>query len=116
MKIEVEVPDELGPFASDLSFFFELMVRKLHINRHKGFAEGDCLDVLIDGIHRELGELKKAFENESQFNMSMEAVDVANFSFLTALKLWEMTVVDYKSKQAKFRSTNPALVHRDRGK
>lgn len=99
MKIEISIPEELEPFENDLHLFFELMVRKLYINRHKGFAEGNDADRLINRIADELTELRKAYETESQFNVSMEAIDVANFSFLTALKMWSMTVHDFKTKR-----------------
>jgi hypothetical protein len=101
MKTLIHVPltPELEPFRHDLEDFFRLMVMKLHVNRHKGFAEDMGIDNLIDGIKSETNELVKARYDESQFNAALEAVDVANVSFLFALKCLQMTKREYKEGQ-----------------
>lgn len=95
----VGLTEELSPFGNDLSYFVNTMVRKLHINRHKGFAEGVSVSELLRLLDGEVTELKKAFEEESQFNTALEAVDVANMAFLVALKVWQMTKQEYKGIQ-----------------
>lgn len=99
-EIKIPLTTELEPFRNDLENFVRLMVMKLHINRHKGFAESADLDSLLVGIEMETAELQRARENESQFEAALEAVDVANMSFLFALKCFQMTKKDYKKGQS----------------
>lgn len=95
----VELTEELAPFKGDLNYFVSTMVRKLHINRHKGFCEGVSIEQLVKLLRGELAELENALKEESQFNSALEAVDVSNMAFLVALKVWQMTKVDYKDMQ-----------------
>lgn len=98
-EIEIPVPPELEPFRGDLDYFFKTMLRKLHINRHKGFAENCTAASLVDLLEAEVEELKDALKNESQFNSALEAVDVANIAFLVALKVWQISKVEYSREQ-----------------
>lgn len=98
--IVIPITEELEPFRNDLENFVRLMVMKLHVNRHKGFAETAGLDNLIDGVRAETDELIRARHDESQFNAALEAVDVANMSFLFALKCLHMTKKEYKEGQS----------------
>lgn len=85
----INVPDDLAPFAVDLEYFVETMVRKLHVNRHKGTSTVP-LDVLQNGLNAEVEELFNAISKESQFDVGLEACDVANFAFLIALRAWSL--------------------------
>jgi hypothetical protein len=86
----IHVPEELVPFRADLEYFVATMARKLHINRHKGFAENDNLVDLLNGLQNEVAELELAVKDESQFATMLEAVDVANMAFLVGLRAIRM--------------------------
>jgi hypothetical protein len=53
----------------------------------------------MSGLMSEWVELEEALKEESQFEAALEAVDVANMSFLVALKVWQMTKSEYKEMQ-----------------
>ncbi len=97
--IIVSIPAELVPFAADLQYFVQTMVRKLHINRHKGFAENTPVNGLLGLLHDEVLELENALGAESQFEAAIEAADVSNMAFLMALKIWQMSKQEYKDMQ-----------------
>lgn len=97
--ITVPLTPELEPFREDLEYFMRTMVRKLHINRHKGFSERMSVIDLLTGAEQEYFELRAAVKEEGQFEAALEAVDVANMSFLVALKVWQMTKEEYKVMQ-----------------
>jgi len=97
--LRVPLTPELEPFRDDLEYFMRTMVRKLHVNRHKGFAEGMDTKSLVNGLMGELMELEDALKEESQFEAALEAVDVSNMAFLVALKVWQMTKSEYKEMQ-----------------
>ena len=98
-KIEIDLPPEMEPLRADLTDFMRLMVRKLHINRHKGFIEGKSTGFFLAGVNNEVGELTRALEGESQFPAALEAVDVANQAFLVAATLWQMTKREYEEEK-----------------
>lgn len=109
--MHVYLPPELEPFEGDLRFFFDLMIRKLHMNRHKGFGENSNMQSLLAGLQREHYELLEAAMNESQFECALEAADVANFAFLIATRLFRQHVADFKDEQmelAELRTPEPA--------
>jgi len=83
--MQIHIPPEIEEFAPHLQYFVDNMVRKLHVNRHKGFGDKPYVD-LMDGLEAELNELRHALERESQFDAMLESVDVANFAFLMALR------------------------------
>lgn len=95
----VPLTPELEPFRDDLEYFMRTMVRKLHINRNKGFAEAMSVADLLKYMEQECHELKTAIAEESQFEAALEAVDVSNMAFLVALKVWQMTKTEYKEMQ-----------------
>jgi len=105
--IEIPVPKEFEPFKHDFRYFVESMVRKLHINRHKGFAENDSLESLMEIMRQEMEELTDARNNGSQSDVFFEAADVANLAFLVALKAWQMRKIDFHSPHVD--SANPVL-------
>ena len=100
--MNVYLPPELEPFEGDLKFFFDLMIRKLHMNRHKGFGEKSDLKSLLGGLTREEEELTDALRGESQFNCALEAADVANFAFLISSRLFRQDVASFKGDQILF--------------
>lgn len=106
--IEVYVPDEMVEFAPDLQYFFNTMVRKLHVNRHKGVGKAHDLKMLIGGIKVETAELEKAIDQEGQFDAPLEAADVANFGFLVARSMWHMTREEFEKVR---RDLNLAKMH-----
>lgn len=83
--INVHLPDEIAHYEPDLRFVFETMVRKLYINRDKGFAEKLTFNEAIGLIECEVEELRVALLEESQMAFFGEAVDVANTGVLAAL-------------------------------
>jgi len=98
--LTVPLTPELEPFRDDLEYFMRTMVRKLHINRHKKFAEDKSIKTLMNGLTGELLELDEAIKTESQFEAALEAVDVSNMAFLVALKAWQMTKTEYEETQS----------------
>lgn len=97
-SIEVFLPDELEPFAPNLRYFMETMVRKLHANRHKGFG-GAKFHEILPGLMAEVRELEDAIHTESQFNVQLEAADVANFAFLIALRAYQIDKATFVAEQ-----------------
>lgn len=97
--LNIPLPEELETFEPDLRYFMETMVRKLHINRHKGFAEDATVTGLVEGLADECRELYVALEEESQYESALEAVDISNMAFLIALKLWGMTKAQYEEER-----------------
>lgn len=93
--IVIHVPDEIGAYEPELRFFFDNMVRKLHINRHKEFIETATLYELMDYLANEVNEVNEAIHNEGQFEAYMETVDVANQAWLLGLALLRMTKEEY---------------------
>lgn len=102
MKLEIYLPDELEPFEPHLKFFFDLMVRKLHANRHKGFGAGVSFEQIWNGLCGETKETFDAIVNESQFDVQLEATDVANFAFLLAHRAMLIDKDQFKNDQALF--------------
>ncbi len=102
MKITLNVPDSLAPYAEDIGYFVETMCRKLHTNRHKGFEKiPGSINNLLNGLRGEVSEIEEAIENESQFDVALEAADVANFSLLLAITVWQLTRKDYDNQVKK---------------
>lgn len=98
-KLCIDLPVEIEDYHPELHYFLQSMVNKLHINRHKGFADGvdlaDCLELLKG----EMDELKHAAVNEGQFETYMEAVDVANMSWLLGLYCLRQHKQDFTFEQ-----------------
>ncbi len=83
--MDIHLPTEIEQFGPDLKFFLDMMVRKLHVNRHKGFIEGKTISLLANELQDEMSELMEALEEKSQFDVALECVDVSNQAFLLAL-------------------------------
>jgi len=96
MKMVINVPDEIAHYEPELRYFVDTMVQKLHINRHKGFAEVTELHVLRGQVQDEVDEMNQAFTKESQFAFFLECVDVANQAWLVALKALRVTKAEWK--------------------
>lgn len=100
MRIEITIPEEMEPFADDLQFFVTMMVKKLNVNRHKGFGEGATYPELWDCLNEEVLELNDAYRVEGQFDVVLEAADVANFAFLLANKAMAQTKEEFVVMQS----------------
>lgn len=99
MYIRVHLPDEVAHYEPELRKFFELMVQKMYVNRHKGFGEGVDLSTFLGLIKGELDELTNAIDNEGQFQALVECADVANLAALTAMRLTRMTRADFEEER-----------------
>lgn len=99
MYMKVHLPDEISEYEPELRFFMELMVRKLHTNRHKGFAGKVTFTGLMDGLEREVTELQMAIDTSHQMDVATEAVDVANMAFLTATAALRMERPEFDARK-----------------
>lgn len=114
--LRVPLPEELEPFRADLEYFFSTMVRKLHVNRHKGTSKELHIGALVQAIRAETDELDKAIKNEGQFDAPLEACDVANFAFLTSMTIWHMTRAEFeKMRNAGKWEGDVAFTHKNGG-
>lgn len=96
--MRVHLPDEIAEYEGDVQFFVDMMIRKLHMNRNKGFAEGLDFNTAIGLIEGELRELTLAVtRGEPQFAALAEAVDVANTALLAGLVLMRATKPEYQA-------------------
>ncbi len=100
----IHLPDEIAEYEGPLRYFMDSMVQKLHVNRHKGFAEGCAPRSLTDGALYEIDELVKAYQKESQFAAYMEAVDVANMMFLSAYLTSHMTREQFDNQRKEWET------------
>jgi hypothetical protein len=96
MKIEVYLPDEIGAYAEDLAFFFGLMVRKLHTNRHKGTGVDLSPVRMLEGAKHEINEAYEAMNQHGQFEFAVECADSSNMTFLAAMSALQMTREQFK--------------------
>lgn len=101
--IRVFLPKEMESYRGDLEFFVSTMVRKLHSNRHKGDNRAPDPVVMLDRAKDELFEARDAITNEGQFAAAVEFIDAANFMFLGARGLWDMTREDFETMRKKIR-------------
>lgn len=99
--MEIYLPKEIEHYEPEIKFFMDLMIRKLHINRHKGYGTNVTISELCSMLDDEIVELRDALCNESQFNVALEAVDVANFGFLIALVAMRQTREEFNRGRAK---------------
>lgn len=95
--MNITLPAEIEHYEGELRFFIELMVWKLHTNRHKGFGEGKSVSEMFARMQDEAKELSDAISSESQFDVALESADVANFAFLTALVALRQTKEDFEN-------------------
>jgi hypothetical protein len=94
-ELTVYLPPEMEPYKGDLEFFVATMVRKLHVNRHKGTGSDLHPGRMLVLLEEELDEAVKARHQSGQFEFGVECIDIANFAFLAARGAWQMTREEY---------------------
>lgn len=87
----IELPEEIAEYSRELRLFVDLMVTKLHLNRHKGFGDGLTPTTAMRLCRGEVTELRQALNTGSQEDVLFEAVDVANTAWLTAITATRLT-------------------------
>jgi hypothetical protein len=87
-KIAVSIPEDMAPYADELQYFVETMVRKLHCNRHKGYTKDMNPIQMMELATQEIEEANRA---KGQFEFFVECADTANMAFLAAMCAIEMT-------------------------
>jgi len=97
--LQVHLPHEMEEYRGDLEYFFNTMVRKLHVNRHKGVSKELDINEQIGKMRKEIEEIEEALKNESQFDAPVEAADVANHAFLFAASVWHMTRKEFEEQR-----------------
>lgn len=97
--VTIHLPEEMRDYATDLQYFVNTMVRKLHTNRHKGTSKKLPLSIALKLARAEIKEAKQALKEQGQFEFSVECVDVANFAFLAARSAWDMTRVEFEEER-----------------
>lgn len=95
-EIRVPLPPEMDVFRADIEFFVGLMIRKLYVNRHKGFTKDLNVGNMLEHCKAEIRELEKAIDEKGQFEAVTEAADVANFGFLIAMAVMHMPRPDFE--------------------
>lgn len=95
-KVTVNLPDDMSPYADELQYFVETMIRKLHCNRHKGYTKDMNPMRLMDLAVR---EIKEAHDAKGQFEFFVECADTANMAFLAAMCAIEMTRSEFDAMQ-----------------
>lgn len=99
--MEIVLPADMAHYEGELRYFFDSMIRKLYVNRHKGFGEGCTFETALFLIESELTELRDAPRNgEAQFAAFFETVDIANVAFIASLVLSRMSKDEYKTLKA----------------
>lgn len=98
MQINITIPEDLEPFADDLHFFVTMMLKKLNINRHKGYGKVPFIE-LYNGLSIEVDELRDALKEQEQFDVILEASDVANFAFLMAIRASQLSKIAYREER-----------------
>lgn len=105
--MEIVLPADMAHYEGELRYFFDSMIRKLYINRHRGFADNLDFETACVLIENEYNELRDAVTNgEAQFAAYFESVDVANTAFIAGLVLSRMSKNEYKALKAE--KTNDA--------
>ncbi len=97
--MEIHLPEEIKHYEPELRFFFDNMVRKLHVNRHKGFGDGKTIKIMKSQLWGEMSELDDAMEDEGQFEAFMECVDVANQSWLLGMIMLRQTKKEFEEQR-----------------
>lgn len=109
--MNIHVPEEIAHYEPELRYFFDSMVRKLFMNRHKSWAEGLDMEHGVYLIEEELRELVDAIEDpsKSQFECYIECVDVANTALLTGLVVHRYTrhAFDNERQNVQWKSGQP---------
>ena len=97
--MNIHLPEEIAHDEPELQFILDLMIRKLHINRHKGFTDCETPFSLLGGLVSEYQEMRDALQNESQFNVALEAVDIANMAVLQAVSALRMDKDEFEERR-----------------
>jgi hypothetical protein len=97
--MQIHLPKELKPFERHLKLFVDLMVQKLYLNRHKGFAEGADLKNVLKLLAAELLEVEEALRHKSQFEVAIEACDTANMSFILFLVTMKLNRMEFDEQR-----------------
>lgn len=100
--MQIYLPPEIEHYEPELRLFFDLMVRKLHINRDKGFADDLSVEDMLAMLENEVQELRNSLAEQSQFDVTLECVDVANHGWLLALVVMRLS-------RAEFNEERPAV-------
>jgi hypothetical protein len=95
--MNIHLPRGLRRNQGDIKFFFDLMIRKLNANRHKGFNQGTTIEGLMGLIQVEVIELREELQksHSSQFSAAMEAVDISNYGLLLGMLILSKTRNSY---------------------
>ena len=99
MEIKIHLPDDVAEYGPDLEFFMSLMVRKLYMNRHRGWADNMSINDGLEGVAREFEEMVDAIRGESSFSAIVEAVDVANMALIVYLTLSRQIRPQYEAQR-----------------
>ena len=94
---KIAIPRELKPLSRSFRMFVDMMLTKLHVNRHKGFGDVPYT-YLLRGLHDEMRELEEALRKDDQMAIMAEAADVANFAYLIALRATTQTRVQFREE------------------
>lgn len=97
--MDIHLPEEIKAYEPELKFFFDNMVRKLHINRHKGFGDGKTIKEMKSQLWGEMNELSIAMEDEGQFEALMECADVANQAWLLGMIMLRQTKLEFEEQR-----------------
>lgn len=101
--MKIHLPEEIAHYEPELQFVLDLMIRKLHINRHKGFTETETPFSLLTGLLYEYQEMKDALQDESQFAIALEAVDIANMAVLQAISALRMDKDEFEERRQQYK-------------
>lgn len=96
VKMTIILPDEMEDYERELRFFFDVMVNKLYMNRHKGMGEGLTVARGMGLLVGEVNEFFGAFKGGSQASSLDELVDVANMAWLTSLVITRATRPEFE--------------------
>lgn len=87
--MKIHLPPELSEYERNLRLMLDMMVGKLHINRHKNLR-WTTLQALLKLLKQEIEELETACEEGSQFDIALESCDTANLAVLMGIYALQM--------------------------
>ena len=96
--LNIHLPREIEEYGPELQQFFNIMILKLKLNRHKGFVEDQTVEGLIGRVIDETEELTKSAVGGTQEELLMECADVANLAFLTQLCALRMNKTHFQRR------------------
>ena len=83
-SVLITLPAEIEEYADDITAFVDVMIEKLHKNRHKGHWNHVSLHKAVECIIDETKELIEAIRNNDLEEIHREAADVANFALIVS--------------------------------